>query len=552
MMPSTPAMSVKSNRPATGNNGVLLEIDQLAIHARSGETLVDQLSLQVAGGEWLAIVGESGSGKSLSALACLQLLPAGLIASGQVRWLGEDLKKQSTQRLQAIRGGEIGMIFQEPQTALNPLHRIGKQLLEAILLHKSWTPQQARDKALALLREVGLDKVEHLLRAWPHQLSGGQRQRIMIAMALANQPKLLIADEPTTALDALLQSQILDLLKQLQRSRGLAILLISHDLPQVQRYADRVIVMQSGRIIEQNTTTQLFAAPEHDYTRMLMQPFAEMLPRPLVGEPKAQLSVSQLAIRYPRSQHWWGRVRDWQQIVQNISFHVRSGESVGLVGESGSGKSSIATAVLRLTPAQGRVVIVGKDWMALSGEALRQARSQAQIVFQDPYSSLSPRLTVADLIAEGLRAHQKLSAQAIDAAVVAALQSVNLDPASRHRYPHEFSGGQRQRIALARALILKPALIILDEPTSALDRHTQGEIVALLRRIQSDTGVSYLFISHDLAVVRALCHRLLVLHQGRIVEQGDSARMFSAPQHPYTRALLAATGLAATPSPGAA
>ncbi|MEL0028602.1 MAG: dipeptide ABC transporter ATP-binding protein [Perlucidibaca sp.] len=507
---------------------------------RDGQPLVRDLSLRLAAGEWLAVVGESGSGKSLSALACLDLLPQALRARGSVRWQGEAVHAMSAARKQQLRGGDIGMIFQEPLTALNPLHRIGRQLAEAIRLHQQVTASQARQQALALLREVGIAEPERRLRAWPHELSGGQRQRVMIAMALANKPRLIIADEPTTALDAILQSQILDLLKQLQRRRGLAVLLISHDLPQVRRYADRVMVMQAGQVVESAATPVLFESPRQDYTRTLLRPFAETRTRPLADGAPALLSVSGLAVRYPRQHHWWGGVRDWHQAVREVGLTLRLGESVGIVGESGSGKSSLAAALLRLVPASGRVMLRGQDWMSLEGESLRLARRHAQMVFQDPYGSLSPRLTVAGLVAEGLRAHQRLSEADIEQAVVAALTAVRLDPASRHRYPHEFSGGQRQRIALARALILKPALIVLDEPTSALDRHTQGEVIALLREIQASTGIGYLFISHDLTVVRALCHRLLVMHDGRVVEQGQTERIFSAPQHDYTRALLAA------------
>ena len=534
-MPSTRAMS-----PERASDAPLLDIQRLHIRHADGRALVRDLSLQVRPGEWLAVVGESGSGKSLTALASLRLLPPGLRAEGTLRWQGRDLAGYRDDQLQAWRGGEVGMIFQEPLTALNPLHRIGKQIIEAIRLHRAVSVKQARAQALSLLREVGIAEPERRLRAWPHELSGGQRQRVMIAMALANQPRLLIADEPTTALDALLQTQILDLLKRLQKQRGLAVLLISHDLPQVRRYADRVIVMQDGGIVEQADTATLFSAPTQDYTRRLLSPFADNQPTALAEAAPLLLSVSGLGVRYARTQHWWGGVRDWHQAVAQLGLTLQRGEALGIVGESGSGKSSLAAALLRLIPAEGRVLLQGRDWLALQGGELRQARRQLQMVFQDPYGSLSPRMLVGDLIAEGLRVHEALSPAAVDAAVIAALQAVRLDPACRHRYPHEFSGGQRQRIALARALILKPALIVLDEPTSALDRHTQGEIVALLRDIQARSGISYLFISHDLAVVRALCHRVLVLQDGKVIEQGPVARVFGAPTQPYTRALLAA------------
>lgn len=516
----------------------LLSVNNLSIrHAQ--QVLVDDLSLNLEAGEWLALVGESGSGKSLTALACLGLLSPSLQSHGELKVVGTCLATATKDQLRSLRGGSVGMVYQEPLSALNPLQRIGQQLIEAITLHQLVTPVLARQKALSLMREVGIAEPERRLKAWPHELSGGQRQRVVIAMALANSPKLLIADEPTTALDALLQTQILDLLKSLQKSRNLSILFISHNLPQVRRYADRVMVMHAGRVIESASSAELFSKPTQAYTKKLLQPFTPAPKSRLSKSAKAILSVNQLSVRYPRQQAWWGGITAWHQAVDNISLSLREGESLGIVGESGSGKSSLASALLRLTPAQGRVVVLGRDWLALSGRELRDARAQLQMVFQDPFGSLSPRLTVADIVAEGLLAHQKLSKQAIEAQVIAALREVSLDPETRHRYPHEFSGGQRQRIALARALILKPAVLILDEPTSALDRHTQGEVVELLRRIQADHGIAMLFISHDLAVVRALCHRLIVLRDGCVIEQGDCERIFQAPQKPYTQALVA-------------
>lgn len=527
----------------------LLNIEQLRITSSSNAPLVDDVSLQLGSGEWLALVGESGSGKSLTALSCLQLLPAGLLVQGLISWRGKALSELTSTQLQQLRGGDIGMVYQEPMTALNPLHRIGQQLLEAITLHQTLPLAQARQRAINLLKEVGIDEPERRLKAWPHELSGGQRQRVVIAMALANSPKLLIADEPTTALDALLQNQILDLLKSLQRRRGLAVLHISHDLPQVRRYADRVMVMKAGRVLESGITESLFSEPQHDYTRLLLQPFADTLPSPRNQQGPTPLSVSQLHVRYAIEKRWWGGVAKWHNAVHAVGLTLASGEALGIVGESGSGKSSLAAALLRLVPAQGRVVLLGQDWLQLNGEPLRKARAQLQLVFQDPYGSLNPRLSIAELIAEGLRAHQQLSALAIDQAICAALTAVRLDPDCRHRYPHEFSGGQRQRIALARALILKPAVLVLDEPTSALDRHTQGEIVTLLRDLQRERGISYLFISHDLRVIRALCHRVLVMQQGQIVESGDCERVFNKPAHPYTKALLTAMALSLSPQP---
>lgn len=526
----------------------LLSVKQLSISSTSAEPLVNRVNLSLNTGEWLALVGESGSGKSLTALSCLKLLPAGLQVSGEITWQGESISQLDAKRLRQLRGGDIGMVYQEPLTALNPLHRIGQQLIEAITLHQVISPAQAKQRALTLLAEVGIDDAERRLKAWPHELSGGQRQRVVIAMALANSPKLLIADEPTTALDALLQNQILDLLKSLQKKRGLAILHISHDLPQVRRYADRVMVMQVGQVIESGPTERVFQSPEHDYTRVLLQPFAGRHPTARSDTPKVTLSVSQLNVRYALSKTWWGAVSQWRTAVSSLGLTLVHGESLGIVGESGSGKSSLAAALLRLTLATGRVVLLGQDWLQLSGETLRKARANIQLVFQDPYGSLNPRLTVAALISEGLRAHQSLSEAALDRAVCDALVAVKLDPQTRHRYPHEFSGGQRQRIALARALILNPAVLVLDEPTSALDRHTQGEIVSLLRDIQRERGISYVFISHDLRVIQALCHRVLVMQAGHVVESGDSQRLFSQPQHRYTQALVSAMNLTQTSS----
>ena len=528
-MPSTPAMSA---------DGPLLALDNLSVRSAEGRCLVEGLSLTLQAGRCLALVGESGSGKSLTALACLGLLPAGLRLQGAVRWQGRDLSTLSPDALRTLRGGEIGMIFQEPLTALNPLQRIGRQLAEAITLHQpGLRAETVRTRALALLREVGIDAPESRLQAWPHELSGGQRQRVVIAMALANKPRLLIADEPTTALDALLQAQILDLLKTLQRRHGMAILLISHDLRQVRRHADDVVVLRQGRTVEAGPAATVFARPSADYTRQLLAPLSETPPPPLPDAAPLLLSVSQLDVRYVTATRWWGRPCAWREAVSQLGLGLRRGESLAVVGESGSGKSSLAAALLRMTPASGRVLLQGRDWLGLSGEDLRQARRQAQIVLQDPYGSLSPRLTVADLVAEGLLAHPG-QREDIEARVIATLKAVQLDPDTRHRYPHEFSGGQRQRIALARALILRPQLLILDEPTSALDRHTQREIVALLADIQRETGISYLFITHDLSLVRALCHRTLVMRAGRIVEQGDTASLFAQPRQAYTRALL--------------
>ncbi|HEX4870047.1 MAG TPA: ABC transporter ATP-binding protein [Moraxellaceae bacterium] len=504
---------------------------------------VHAASLAIGRGEMLALVGESGSGKSLTALSVLRLLPAHARLAGSVRFRGEELAGAPETRLRQIRGHKVGMVFQEPMTSLNPLHTIERQIGEVLSVHQGLGRAQARARTLELLALVGIREPEKRLGAFPHELSGGQRQRVMIAMALANEPELLIADEPTTALDVTLQAQILDLLKSLQQRLGLAVLLISHDLNLVRRYADRVAVMKDGATVETNTTTALFAAPQHEYTRHLLAATPAGEPVPLAADAATLLEVDDLEVGFPLGKTFLGKPRDYLRAVDRVSLRLRAGESLGIVGESGSGKSTLAFAVLRLLPALGRVCFLGRELLPLSQRELRPLRRDLQIVFQDPYGSLSPRLTVGEIVGEGL-AVQGMAASARDTAVVEALRAVNLDPETRHRYPHEFSGGQRQRIAIARALVLKPRLIILDEPTSALDRTVQRQIIDLLRDLQSRYGFACLFISHDLAVVRAFCHRVLVMQQGRMVECQDNARLFTAPESDYTRRLLEAAGLA--------
>jgi microcin C transport system ATP-binding protein len=504
---------------------------------------VRSASLRIERGEMVALVGESGSGKSLTALSVMRLLPGHAQLSGSIRFCGEELVDVSESRLLQIRGRRVGMIFQEPMTSLNPLHSIERQISEVLFTHQGLDKSAARERTLELLHLVGIREPEKRLQAFPHELSGGQRQRIMIAMALANNPELLIADEPTTALDVTLQAQILDLLKSLQENLGLAVLLISHDLTLVRRHADKVVVMHEGLTVEAGDTSSIFSAPTHEYTRHLLaaEPTGEPAPLP-AGKPEVLLSVERLEVNFTLSKSFFGRPREQLKAVDGVSLQLHAGETLGIVGESGSGKSTLAFAILRLLPAWGKVVFMGKELLPMQQRELRPLRRHMQIVFQDPYGSLSPRMTVGEIVGEGLAVHGVQSEER-EKAVIEALRSVRLDPETRHRYPHEFSGGQRQRIAIARALVLKPRLIVLDEPTSALDRTIQKQIVDLLRELQANFGFSCLFISHDLAVIRALSHRILVMQQGRMLECQENHRLFDAPEAEYTRQLLKAAGL---------
>jgi microcin C transport system ATP-binding protein len=514
----------------------LLAVEDLTIRF-GAKAVVDGVSLTLDRGETLALVGESGSGKSLTALAILRLLPPGAAVSGRVTLDGTDMGAAPPGMLRRIRGRTAGMIFQEPMTSLNPLHRIGRQVAEAMRLHGN---RPTRAKVVALLESCGFAAAGERLDALPHQLSGGQRQRVMIAAALANDPPLLIADEPTTALDVTIQAQILDLLGEQKAKRGLALLLISHDLAIVRRHADRVCVMKDGRIVERGRVADIFAAPSHPYTRMLIESEPRGAPEPLANGAPDVIAASDIRVHFTRGGGLLRRPVAVVRAVDGVSVSVRAGETVGLVGESGSGKSTMGLAMLRLQRAEGRVVFLGQDLMALPPTPLRHARAKMQIVFQDPYGSLSPRMSVGDIIAEGLMVRERLTAAARAARVAAALAEVGMQADAAVRYPHEFSGGQRQRIAIARAIVLQPRLVVLDEPTSALDRSVQGQVVELLRGLQRKHGLSYLFISHDLAVVRALAHRVVVLREGRVVEQGPADALFAAPQADYTRALLAA------------
>ena len=521
----------------------ILEIRDLAVEFLSGEQrqrVVEGVSFDIRQGETLALVGESGSGKSVTAHSILRLLPYSVAShpAGSIHYQGEDLLKLPERRLRGIRGNRIAMVFQEPMTSLNPLHTIEKQLAEVLALHKGLGGAKASARILELLELVGIPEPAKRLKAYPHELSGGQRQRVMIAMALACEPQLLIADEPTTALDVTVQKRLLELLQSLQRRLGMAILLISHDLNLVRRVADRVCVMRDGQIVEENACETLFRSPRHPYTRLLIEAEPGGLAEPVACR-ETCLEVRALSLDYPAPGGWLRR-RAGLRAVHEVSLRLRRGSTLGIVGESGSGKSSLGQALLRLLPAEGQILFQGERLDRLHGKRLLPLRRQFQAVFQDPYGSLNPRLSVEQIVGEGLRIHGIGDAGERRARVLEALREVGLDEPCLERYPHEFSGGQRQRIAIARTLVLKPALILLDEPTSALDRSVQCQVVELLRRLQRRHGLSYLFISHDLAVVRALAHDILVLKDGRVVEQGSAAALFSQPRHPYTRELLGA------------
>ncbi|MBK5511919.1 ABC transporter ATP-binding protein [Pseudomonas sp. TH15] len=520
-------------------NDNLMELRNLRV-AFNGCEVVHGIDLDIRPGECLALVGESGSGKSVTAHSILQLLePSTTRIEGSIRYGGEELLGASSKRLRQLRGNRIAMIFQEPMSSLNPLHTIERQLGETLALHKGLAGAVARKRILELLELVGIQQASNRLKAYPHQLSGGQRQRVMIAMALACEPELLIADEPTTALDVTVQRKILLLLKDLQQRLGMALLIISHDLNLVRSIAQRVAVMRGGEIVEQASCEQLFSAPQHPYSVELLnaEPGGTALCR---DDAETLLAVSDLKVWFPLSGGWL-RPKAYLKAVNGIDLNLQRGKTLGIVGESGSGKSTLGQAILRLIDAQGSIRFQGQALESLNGKALRPLRKRLQVVFQDPFGSLSPRLSVEQIIAEGLQVHSDLNAGQREQAVIDVLREVGLDPATRHRYPHEFSGGQRQRIAIARALVLKPDLILLDEPTSALDRTVQKQIVALLRRLQEEHGLTYLFISHDLAVVRALAHDLIVMKEGEVLERGATAELFDSARHPYTRELLAAS-----------
>ncbi|MBU9827411.1 microcin C ABC transporter ATP-binding protein YejF [Rahnella perminowiae] len=523
----------------------LLQIKNLSVAFRQGKQqreVVSSVSLDIRAGETLALVGESGSGKSVTALSVLRLLPsAAVYPQGDILFAGQSLLQASTGTLRQIRGNQIAMIFQEPMVSLNPLHTIEKQLTEVLTLHRNLRGDAARTEILRCLDRVGIRQAASRLRDFPHQLSGGERQRVMIAMAVLTRPKLLIADEPTTALDVSVQAQILSLLDELKQEMGMAMLFITHNLRIVRRLADTVAVMQNGRVVEQQPRTALFSQPQHSYTRQLLQAEPQGRPQPLTGNPPVLLDVKNLDVGFPVKRGLLRRTVGIKHAVNQISFQLRRGESLGVVGESGSGKSTTGLALLRLLKSQGEIWFDGQPLHAFSRKKMLPFRSRIQVVFQDPFSALNPRFTVGQIIAEGLRVHRAVSEQERDTEVIRAMQEVGLDPQSRYRYPTEFSGGQRQRIAIARALILQPEMLILDEPTSSLDKSVQAQILTILSQLQQRYGLSYLFISHDLHVVRALCHQLMVLRNGEVIEQGECEQIFTAPQEAYTRTLLAAS-----------
>nr|WP_312509406.1 ABC transporter ATP-binding protein [Pseudomonas luteola] len=518
----------------------LIEIRDLRV-AFSGQEVLHGIDLDICRGECLALVGESGSGKSVTAHSILRLLPASITTtSGGICYNGENLVTADEKRLRTLRGNRIAMIFQEPMTSLNPLHTVERQISEVLALHKGLGGKHARARVIELLELVGIREPLKRLKAYPHQLSGGQRQRVMIAMALANEPELLIADEPTTALDVTVQQKILELLKDLQARLGMSLLLISHDLNLVRRIAQRVCVMRNGVVVEQNSCQALFSAPQHTYTRMLIE--AEPDGGPVATTSDASLIQAQdVRVWFPLPKPLFSRQRHYVKAVDGVSFELKKGRTLGIVGESGSGKSTLGQAILRLVQAQGAIRFQGQAIETFNARQMRPLRRHMQVVFQDPFGSLSPRMSVEQIIREGLDIHEIGTPKERESAIIRVLQEVGLDPETRHRYPHEFSGGQRQRIAIARALVLQPELILLDEPTSALDRTVQKQVVDLLRNLQAIHGLTYLFISHDLAVVRALAHDLIVIKDGKVVEHGEACRIFQAPQHPYTQELLAAS-----------
>jgi len=529
--------------------GHLLEVRNLAVSfaGRGGAApvaAVKGVSFSLDRGETLGLVGESGSGKSVTALSILQLLPYPLAAhapGSSIRFGGEELIGAAPETLRQVRGDRIAMVFQEPMTSLNPLHTVERQVGEILSVHRRMSIRAARERVLELLRMVQLPDAESRLGAYPHQLSGGQRQRVMIAMAIANEPDILIADEPTTALDVTIQANILALLRDLRDRLGMALLLITHDLSVVGRMAERVCVMTSGEIVETGPTAVVFDRPRHPYTRRLLAAAPKGRAAPADPAAPVLIEAHDARVWFPIRGGVLRRVHGYIKAVDGVSLLLRAGATLGIVGESGSGKTTLGLALLRLISSQGQIRFVGRDIAAARERRLRPLRREMQIVFQDPFSSLSPRLSVAQIVEEGLRVH-RLAASAAERRrlIETALAEVGLDPAAADRYPHEFSGGQRQRIAIARALVLKPRLVVLDEPTSALDMSVQAQIVDLLRELQTRRGLAYLFISHDLRVVRALSHEILVMKDGRIVEFGPTERIMTRPEHPYTRALMAA------------
>ena len=528
--------------PAPASDAVLAVTD-LRIGFRSEGAVIPAVrgvSFHINRGETVAIVGESGSGKSVTALSTVQLLAGSAVLEGSVKYAGREMVGASDRDLRAIRGNDISFIFQEPMTSLNPLHTLEKQLSESLALHQGLSGARARARIIELLTRVGIRDPESRLADYPHQLSGGQRQRVMIAMALANGPELLIADEPTTALDVTIQAQILDLLAELKAAEGLSMLFISHDLGIVRRIADRVCVMKDGEIVEQGTARDIFANPQHPYTQKLLAAEPQGQAEPVAPDAPVMVETRDLKVWFPVKRGLLRRVTGHVKAVDGATLTLRAGETLGVVGESGSGKTTLALAIMRLIESRGPILYLGQDIQGWGGGQLRRLRRDMQIVFQDPYGSLSPRMTVEQIITEGLGVHGVEPGRDRRQMVTEIMAEVGLNPELMHRYPHEFSGGQRQRIAIARAMIPRPKVVVLDVPTSALDMTVQVQIVDLLRDLQRKYGLAYLFISHDLRVVRAMAHHIMVMRAGLVVEQGSVAQIFDAPEQDYTRALLRA------------
>ncbi|MCW7753793.1 dipeptide ABC transporter ATP-binding protein [Desulfobotulus sp. H1] len=521
----------------------LVTVSKLSIaFSKTGGALspvVHGIDFHIHAGECLALVGESGSGKSVTAKSLLRILPSGCHIDGSIAFNGMEITSMEESRLRKLRGGRIAMIFQEPLSALNPLHPVGKQIAEALYLHQGLPLHRSEKEVTALLDRVGIPDASRRRKSYPHELSGGQRQRVMIAMAIANNPDLLIADEPTTALDVTVQDKILRLLEDLRRERNMAMLFITHDLGVVRRMADRIAVMKDGRILETAAKDTLFTHPVHPWTRELVRTTQPPPPRAPTENP-ALLLTRGLAVRFPIKEGLLQRVKGHVHAVRGADLVIRKGETLGVVGESGSGKTSLAHALLRLIHTEGEILLDNKRIDGLSSGEFRKLRPRMQMVFQDPFDSLSPRMTVGEIVGEGLEVHSHMKTKERDVQIAQSLEAVGMDPSMADRYPHEFSGGQRQRIAIARALILKPDLLVLDEPTSSLDRSVQFQVLELLRHLQEERGLSYLFISHDLAVVRRISHRIAVMKDGDIVETGPAEQLFTRPEHPYTRELLAA------------
>ncbi len=525
----------------------IIQVRNLSVEFKTSQstvTAVDDISFDIPKGKTLALVGESGSGKSVTALSLLQLLPYPTAVhsdTSSIIYKDQQLVGASRSILRQVRGNNISMIFQEPMTSLNPLHNIEKQIREVMLTHQGFSVKKAREKTVELLHLVGLDEFENRLGAYPHQLSGGQRQRVMIAMALANEPDLLIADEPTTALDVTIQAQILELLRSLQQKLGMSLLLITHDLGIVQHIADEVCVMQHGQIVESHSTQVLFSKPSHEYTQALLSAEPEGMARRVPADAKTILKANNVRVWFPIKKGVLRKTVDYIKAADDISLSVRAGETLAIVGESGSGKTTLALALLRLIASKGEIILDKTNLHDLKSQSLKPLRQQMQVIFQDPFGSLNPRMTVNQIIGEGLNAHRMMTDPLQrNQQIIEILESVGLDPESRFRYPHEFSGGQRQRIAIARSLIMKPKLLILDEPTSALDRSVQKQIISLLKDLQSQYELAYIFISHDLKVVKTISNQIIVMRRGKLVEQGTTDQIFNTPQQEYTKSLISA------------